>query len=236
MLYVYFGTNTTKVADQASRLVAALRAKQPNAQVFHIHVDEVPVAELDELIEARGLFVEKHVVVLKRPFVDSTSKDIVLERLERFAASPNIFILIEGALTATAKKQMKRHATLIEEHAVQVQKRQAANFALSDALAARDRKALWLAYMEEQQKGNDLSPVLGTLHWTVRSMLLASTTTSAEEAGMSPFPYRKAKHAAHNFTNTELRALSRSLIELYHDVRRGKHELATALELWVLTV
>lgn len=236
MLYVFYGTDTHRVADKANSTVAGLKKKRPDAQVFVFEGAIVDVGPLDELVEARGLFVDKHVVVLKQPFETEESSDLVRERLERFARSENIFILVEGKLAAEHRKHIKQHAEKMEEFAREAQQQDRTIFALGDALGARDRKALWTEYVLRLRAGTEPEALHGTLAWAARSMLLAATTTSADEAGMEPFPYGKFKRFARNYTNKELRALSCDLIALYHDAHLGRHDLATATERWVLSL
>jgi len=67
-------------------------------------------------------------------------------------------------------------------------------------------------------------------------MLLAHTSSTADEAGLNPFVYQKAKQGTRKYSPEELKQLSSSLVSLYHDARRGKHGLDEALERFVLSV
>jgi DNA polymerase III delta subunit len=236
MLYVYFGTDTEKVADKANATIATLKKKRADAQVFVFEGAFTDSTPLDELIEARGLFVDKHVVVLKQPFETEASRDIVLERVERLGTSENIFILVEGKVLAEHKRKLEKHATQAEEHTKKAEERDFSGFALGDALGARDRRALWTEYMLARRSGSEPEVLHGTLTWAVRSMILASRCASADEAGMKPFGYSKFKRFAKNYTPEELLTLSRQLITLYHEARWGKHDLAIATERWTLGV
>lgn len=237
MLFVFYGTNTKKVADQASRLVANLLKKKPDAQVFSFEGENMSESDLDELIEAQGLFVEKHVVVIKRAFSVVESRDMVLARLKQFASTPNIFVIIEDKLLAEHKKAFAKHAEKIEEHTqAKVEKIEFNVFALADALGEKNKQRLWTGYIEALRAGNEVESIQGTLHWAVKAMLASAHSESPEEAGQKPYSYNKFKRFAKNFSEEELKGLSRSLISLYHDARRGKVELKTGLERWILTI
>jgi len=225
-----------KVADKANAAVLGIKKKRPDAQVFVFEGAFIDPTPLDELIEARGLFVEKHVVVLKQPFETEESSDLVLERVERFAQSENIFILAEGKVDAARKKKLEAHAERVEEHSRAAKERDTSGFAVSDALGARDRRTLWKEYVLALRSGAEPEMLHGTLAWAARSMVLASRCASAEEAGLSPFVYGKFKRYAGNYTEEERLRLSRELLALYHDAHRGKHDLAVATERWTLTV
>jgi DNA polymerase III delta subunit len=235
MLYVFHGTDTYTVADKANRLVAGLVRKFPDVQVFTFEGDFIEESALDELVEARGLFIEKQIIVLKQPFIKAESRDLILARIKNFGLSQNIFVLSEGKLLADQKRALTKHAEKIEEYKSEGKKEEKFNvFALSDALGAHNKKVLWTGYVEARRAGVAAEPIHGMLHWAIRSMLLADRAKSPEESGQKPFIYSKFKRYAQNYGEDALRQHSRELITIYHDARRGVHELDTALERWVL--
>lgn len=238
MLYVYHGNNVLKVADQTNKLVASLKAKRPLVEVFSFESGQLSGSDLDALIEAQGLFVEKHIVVLRQMFEVVESRDVVLTRLKRLADTQNIFIISENKLLAEYKKTLTKHATKIEEHTQAIREKEVFNvFALGDALGARNKQALWVGYMQALRAGLEPESIHGTLHWAVKAMLGTVATKSPEEAGQkSAYSYNKFKRFSTNFTKEELTTLSRSLIAIYHDAHRGKTDLKIALEQWVLQV
>ncbi len=237
MLYVYYGTDVKKVADQTNKLIANLLKKRPDAQVFSFENKDVDESKLDELIEAQGLFVEKHIVVLKQTFEMADSRDVIIKRLKHFASAPNVFIIAENKLVAEHKKKLKKYASDIKEHnEIKKETNKFNVFSLGDALGARNRQLLWKGYIDALRAGLEVESIHGTLHWAVKSMLSAQNSNSPDEAGQKSFTYNKFKRYSANFKDGELKKLSRELISIYHDARRGKHELKTALERWCLGV
>jgi len=217
MLYVFHGTDTYKVADQANKLVASLRAKRPDASVYVFEGALPDPAPLDELVQAQGLFVQKHVVVLKMPFETAESREVVLARVEQLSVSENIFVLSEGKLLAEHTRVLEKHATKVEEHTKQIrQKRGFDSFGVVSALKARNKRALWEGYVRAQRTGESAEAQCGLMHWAVKDMLQNS-----------------ARYAS-KYTKEELVGMSRALITLYHDAHRGRHDLDTALERWTL--
>lgn len=235
MLYVFFGTDTKKVADQAHKLVTGLLAKRPDAQVFSIEAGSYTEADLDPLIESSGLFVEKHLVVLKDLFDSAESRESIVPRLPALAASSNIFILTERTLLAAHKKELTKHAAQVEEHTEVDKKAREFNvFTLSDALMARNRRELWLRYVEARRAGIAPEQIQGTLHFAVKALIAAQTASSADEAGQKPGVYSRARRGASLYSRDELVGLSRSLITCYHEAHRGRYDLDVALERWCL--
>jgi DNA polymerase III delta subunit len=237
MLYVFYGNNRKKVADQAQKLVASLLSKKPDAQVFSFEEGESYAGELDALVEAQGLFVERHIILIKQPLQDSENKEYVLSRLEQFAQSSNIVVIVEDALLATDRKKFERHAEKIEEHTEKKTNTEAFNiFQLGDLFGKKNKRELWTTYIQALKSGVEVESVHGTLHWAVRGMLLAQNTDSPEASGQKPFMHSKFKNYAKHFENGELNKRSRELVTLYHDARRGRHDLKIALEHWILSL
>ena len=109
-------------------------------------------------------------------------------------------------------------------------------FALTDALVARDKKALWLQLRTLLDNGLRGEEIVGTLWWQLKTMRMAGLTKSAEEAGMKDFSYNKAKQALRKYSKEEVERLSQELLVLYHDAHAGKGDMELSLEKWVLGV
>lgn len=236
MLYVFYGSDVHKVADKANSLVATLKERRPDALIFTFEEASVDPSALDELLGAQGLFVEKHIVHVKTPFETVEHRELILTRLEQFALSSNVVVLSLGKLLAEHKREIEKHATKIEEHTATKKNIEYNVFALGDALGARNPRSLWMHYIVARRSGIVPPALHGTLLWAARSMVLASRFSSPEEADQKPNTYSKFKRYAQNYTEEELRELPRTLLRLYHDAYRGRHDLDTALERWTLTV
>lgn len=219
MLYVFHGTDTSKVADQANAYIAQLRTELLEPQEFVFEGEIVDVGPLDELVEARGLFSEKHLVVLHGTCEKAESRELVFERIDRFALSENIFVIKEGSLHVAHKKRFAQHAHKVEEFARAEQaKRGFDEHGLVAALKSRNRRAIWEAYLRARRAGETPEALAGLLHWGVKDMLARAVSYSKV--------YQKER----------LIALSSSLISCYHDAHRGLCDLDVALEHWVLSI
>ncbi len=235
MLYVFHGTDTSASLAKTQAFVEMLRRKQPDAEVFRFDEDTFSPDGVRELAYARGLFVEKHLVVLRGVLGSTAYRESLIALCSTLKESPNVFVLHEGKLDAALKREVGAHADKVEECAEKGGGKPSFNiFALGDALGTRDRRLLWTLYVKALRAGHEPEELHGTLFWAVKSMLLASSTTSAEEAGQKPFVWGKFNRYAKAYTKEELTGLSRDLVELYHEAHRGRYPLETALERWVL--
>lgn len=237
MLYVLHGSDLSIGREKLHTLMEGLRLKRPDASVFRITADALSLPDLRELSLARGLFEAKHIVLLDLPLSSTDARKTTLELLPEFAASENLFVLFEGEIDAKTIAILKKHATKVQVHS---SKKEGSTdtfnrFALPDALGKRDRKLVWVLYQKALRSGMVEEEIHGLLFWQIKSMLLA-VSGSAESSGLKPFVYSKARLAAAHYSREELLGMSEKLVTLYHDARRGKCEMETALERFVLGV
>ena len=236
MLYVFYGTDTTKVADKAHNLVASLKKRKPDALVFTVEESNFNAGTVDELIDARGLFLEKHIIHIKTSFETVEFQEHILERLPKFASTQNVVVLSLGKVLSEHKKQLEHHAEKIEEHTTSSVKKEHNVFSVSDALGVRNPRKLWTEYMRARRADVPPQAIHGTLLWAVRGMVAASRSNGATDAGLKPSMYAKFKQQSGRYSEGELRTMLRDLLRLYHDSFRGRHDLDVALERWTLSI
>ena len=144
-------------------------------------------------------------------------------------------MVIEGTLLAAPKKAYAKYAESLEEFKAEKEER-FNTFAMADALAAKDKKRLWLLLQEATAAGLAAEEIIGVLWWQLKTLRLAAITNSAREAGLKDFPYNKAKRALVKFKDSELERTSESLLAVYHGGHGGKRDIDLALEQWTLSL
>lgn len=244
MIYLLHGADTDKSRAKMREMSDALRKKQPDAAYFRMDAEHWNQAELEEYCGGQGLFSNRFVIVLDRLLENEEIAPIVLDQIEVVAASPNIFIVLEGKLDKDSLKKIEKHAEKVQEfEETAAQKSATAKskerfnvFSLAEALGKRDRKNLWVLYRRALDE--DIAPeeIHGTLFWQAKSIALARQAKTAKEAGMKDFPFNKAKGYSNNFSEKETGELLTRLIRMSHDSRRGRSDISLALEELALTV
>ncbi|GMU73815.1 MAG: hypothetical protein AMXMBFR44_0140 [Candidatus Campbellbacteria bacterium] len=232
MLYVLFGSHRDKIRDESHKMLSALAKKRPNAQVFRLTEGEGVHARLSELIESRGLFEDKHVVVLDFALGDDETRELAKERAKDMAESEHIFIVLEEKPDAPLKKAFQKYAQDMREFDAHEKKEERFNvFSLADAVARRDRKGAWVAL--SRALAEDIAPeeIHGVLWWQIKTLLLVAR---GDTEGLKPFAVTKAKGALKNYSEDELRTISKKLLSMYHSARAGGPSLDIALEQFVL--
>ncbi len=237
MLYVIYGTDTHKARKKLHDLLDLAKKKRPDAELFKITTENWSEAQLDELLVSRGLFEQKYTVVLDNVFEKKDAKAFVLDRLEGIKNSEQIFLILESSVDAASLKKLEKFSEKVQEFDLpeSVNKKGSLNiFSITNGLLERDKKKLWISYVDLLGRGAVAEEIHGILFWQLKNMLLASQANSASETGLSPFVYKNALTGSRKYKNEELRKMSTDLVDMTHRVRRGKGELEVMVEKWVL--
>jgi len=237
MLYVLHGRDTQRGREKLGSLLESLYKKKPDASVIRVDDEQFDALALDELISGQGLFERKQIIVFDNVFRNTVAMEVVSQSLKDIASSQNIFILFEEMLDKKILSKFQKHAEKIQEFDKkdsEVAKKSFDIFSLTDAFGKRDKKKLWVLYQKARIHNVSNEEVHGILFWQIKSMLLARSAPNAKEAGLNPFVYKKAIAFQSNYSDAELKALSAALISIYHDARRGIHDLGISLERFVL--
>jgi DNA polymerase III delta subunit len=235
MLYAIIGNDREKALGKLDALIESLSKRYDDPSIVRIGEESLATGALEEYTGAKDLFHDKIIIVLDE-LLESTEGDVEA-RLPDFKESENIFIVLQRKPKAEQKKKLEKYAEKIEEVELPKGKKESFDiFSLTDALGRRDRKQTWVLYQKAKESGAEEEQLHGMLFWIVKGMLLASASSSAKESGLSPFVYSKANGFAKNYTRAELEKLSSDLVTLYHESRRGAHELPIALEQFILSL
>ncbi len=235
MFYAIIGNDRAKALEKLDTLTEGLSRRYDEPSIVRITPEDLESGRLEEYAGAQDLFHDKIVIVLDELLEEADGS--VAEKIADFAQSENIFIVLQSKPKAELKKKIERHAEKVEIVELPKGKKESFDvFAFTDALGRRDRKNAWVLYQKARATGAEEEQLHGMLFWIVKGMLLASASKNAKESGLSPFVFSKAHSFAKNYTREELLTLSHELVRLYHDARRGEHELPVALEQFILSI
>lgn len=233
MLYVFAGNDPSKVRHEAYAYVNTI--SKNDAEITSVTHESCSPGTLIELAQGASLFGSSRVIVLDTLSEDESTWEALLSLLNVLAESANHFVVIENELKAADAKKLEKNAKKM--HNVESRKGERFNaFLMTDALLRRDKKSLWLLLVRAWNEGLSDEEVIGVLYWQIKALRATAKTKHAEETGLKPFVYSKAKRALSVFTQDEIDTLSRSLLSVYHDGHGGKVDTHTALEKWVLSL
>ena len=233
MYTVFFGTDRTKVRDQATAYTQKNFPADGTLTTFDSQ--SFVSGQIADALGATSLFGGAEWFVLDTPSANPDFAEEVKTALKEMSESVNTFIILEEALLAPAKKSYGKFAVSMEEFTAQKNER-FNTFAMAEALAQKDKRQLWVLLQDARKGGLREEEIIGMLWWQLKSLRLAAVTSSADEAGMKDFPYNKSKRALSKFALGEVTDLSQTLLELYHAGHSGQRDMDIALEEWVLTL
>ena len=235
MLYLIYGTDTNKARKKLHELLDLAKKKRPEAELFKITTENWSEGQFDELLVSQGLFEQKYTTVLDNLFENKESKVYVLEKLEEMSSSEQIFLMLEGHIDAPSIKKIEKHAKQVQEFQKKEDvKKQFNIFAVTDGLIQKDKKKLWISYVDFMRKGIAPEEVHGIFFWQIKNMILASRSKDIKESGLSPYAYKNALSGGRKYKTGELLELSKDLVNMTHKVRQGEGDLSMMLEKWIL--
>ena len=237
MLYILHGHNFSARKKKLDELVSSFLKKKPDASVFRLPEERLTPSVIEELSQSQGLFTPKHVVILEGIFESEESTEIVLPYLSLVKDSENVFISTDAGIPAKILKEISVFAEKMQEFDGKKEAEPRFNiFALSDAVGKRDRKSAWRILLRAEAEGLMPEEILGTIFWQVKNMLALKNGKGATSSstGLKPFVFTKSRAYSDNFSEDELKNLSKSLVRLYHDSHRGILDFELGLEKLIL--
>jgi DNA polymerase III delta subunit len=233
MLHVFCGSDTVAVRTRA--LVALAPFEVDGIIPTRLEAETYESGALAHFLGRVSLFGGAAVCVLDTPSSDETFLLETQNALVALAEPPHTFVLIESAPTAEYRRQLKKHATSFVELKAEA-KEKSDQFALGNALAARDKKTLWIVLTQELRSGTAPEALVGLLWYQLKTMRLAALTKTAGEAGLKEFPYKKAQVALKKYGTEEVERLSSELLDVYHRGHAENGDMKVGLEKWVLFI
>jgi DNA polymerase III delta subunit len=235
MYYFLYGTDTHKAREKLHSFLDLAKKKRPDAEVFKMTSENWSEGQFDELLISQGLFEQKYTVVLDNLFEQKEVKEYVLDRLEQLKDSDQIFLFLEGKIDSVSLKKIEKYSEKVQEFEKKTELKKDINvFGINDGLLDKDKKKLWMYYLNLLSEKVPPEEIHGILFWQVKSMILASRSTSSNETGLSPFVYKNALRGSRNYKTEDLQKMSMQLVDMTHQVRTGEGDLGIMLEKWIL--
>ncbi len=236
MIYFLNGTDTHKSRKKMHEILQTLSAKRANSEVFKITTENWTEAQFDELLLSQGLFEQKYIVVLDFLFGDKVVKEYVLDRLDKMQKAEHWFILLDGKVDATSEKKIEKFSYKGQVFDQAEKKKESPIiFSITDKLTERNKKSLWISFVDLINQGIPAEEIHGVFFWAIKNMIIASRVNSQKDSGLAPFSYNKALSGSRNYKSEELKAMSSDLVSMTHKVRQGLGDLDIMLEKWILT-
>ncbi|MEK7133782.1 MAG: hypothetical protein AAB804_01785 [Patescibacteria group bacterium] len=211
MLYFFSGTDREKA--RAALNAALEKAAKKVSRIARV-TDANTRADLQSVLQGGGMFGETRTIVFDGTLANEEMRDLVTNSLPALKESRETFFILEERPDADTRKRIEKYAERSERFDTAGKRRDGSVFAMANALAKRDKRALWLNYQGELAKGTAPEAIHGVLFWGAKDMLLRSRVGGSSERAQK---------------------LVAALAELPHESRRRGEELEYALERFVLS-
>lgn len=231
MLHVFCGTDHVQNRTEAIALVDSYIAK--GAELKRIEPEKYVPGIFLEATESQSMFDAEDVWLIDTQPEIAEFRTELYEYIESMAKSDTPYIVIETKLLAKDKKIYEKVGAHLTE-ATKVAESRFNVFAITDAIAERDKKRAWLLLQEALTQGIPPEEIAGILWWQLKAMRQSAVTNSPQETDLKPFVYSKAKKGVERYSPAGVIAASQSLVVLRHECRIKNQPLAEALEEWVL--
>lgn len=237
MYYFLHGKNTKESRKKLKLLVETLHTKRKNAEIFRINDENWTEGQFDELLVAQGLFDQKYIIILDSLFENKEAKERILDRAKEMKKSENVFLIIESDVDKKAIDKISKYAEKVQKFSGgEVKEERFNTFGLADAFGKRDKKNLWIKYLQAIDLGISPEEISGVLFWQMKNIIIAKKTKEVKESKLSPFVDSRARNFANNFTLEEIGGYARAIVEATQTVRLGEGEMEVLLEKIVLAV
>ncbi len=236
MITIIYGTDKDKARAKWRKLVEG--AKEKDSEIFTFHSESWSEEKFEELINGQNIFGNKLAIICDHLLTNVEAEEFVAKRAEDLVNSPNNFLLLETEISKDLLKKLEKVESKVENFELKqkiVNQYEGFNiYSITDALAARNRKQVWILLTQGLEEGLEAEEIFWKFVWQVKNLLLVKAMGDRSVASMKPYPLSKARGYVKNFTHDELSKLSSRLLHIYTDARKGKQDFATALERLVL--
>lgn len=203
------------VVDQTQHIVFGLRKKRPNAQYYKFETPHT-IRELEEILGATGLFDDKHIIVIDELWKQEDGKMFIIERIEELTTTPHVCILFGGTPDVKTKKILETNATKVAVFDTEKEERDTFVFSWVEDVVRKDIQKAWIGLHVLKEGGHTPEAIMGALWWQIRSVVVAQTSVSAKESGLSPYVYTKARRLSKDIKISEV-------IKMYFSVYTKLH-------------
>lgn len=114
MFYLLHGKDTYRSREKLNELVSHFKTKVSDLGFFRIGGGSFSETEFEELLKSKTLFEKKYVVVCDSVMENKQVADFVVENLEKYAKSENVFLFWEEELDGKILDKFKKHAAKIQ--------------------------------------------------------------------------------------------------------------------------
>lgn len=251
MISVFHGSERERVVSESQKHLSLLLSKNPLAQVINFEFGEGEAEKIKNLAATNSLFSESYIISIRYFNETALGRELFLNLIPHLTQSNHEIIILDGTLTKEPLTKLEETGAKISKHMkpaptgyavareVKPVHQVFANYNIyrfSDAFGNHEKRQLWVEYHTAKEAGLPAEELFWKINWQLRQMLMVSKMKPDDKTDMKPYSISKAKTFLKKYTDKELLELSKKLICIYHDARRGLADFDTALERLILEI
>ncbi len=235
MFFIFSGDNYLQKKDKIDSIKNTLFQKKPNADFLVIDNFDIneDITFLDSLIETRGLFEEKNIIMFINILENIKIKKYFLENLEKFQKSENAFILSEEKILKNDFEKIKKFAQISD--LFEIKKETYNLFTLTNLIGRKDKKNLWIEYNNALENEN-IENIYNIFLWQIKTLLLVSEKKDLSSTNLKPFVYNKNKNFLKLWTQKDIEKKYLELINIQYKNRKFSSNFNILLENFILNL
>ena len=215
MIYLFYGPDIETSRTKARALFESLKAKKPDASFGELGAEGLVADKIIELVGGQGLFSNKCVVFCDNIFSDIEAREIAEPFISELKSSPNIFILLEKEPIKKIFEKLEKSAEKSQEfeNSASAPKKEWNDFALANAIAARNSLKAWKEYRVLVERDPEFEKIHGQIFWKVKALAISRSPV---------------------FSTKEINSMLRTLALMYHRAHRGNCDFELSMEKFLL--
>lgn len=232
MIDIFIGEDTQSARKALRKAVDAAILRDPSVGVSRFSDVSFDPMAAREAVFAQNLFGEKNAVIFDG-ILDSKEADLFYT--EEVSTTPNHLFIRETAPNKDILKLFQKIGTVHDFPLIKKAKVEN-NFAIADAIAARDKKTAWVEFVRAKSRGAVAEEIHGTIFWATKLLYLCANCDKDEavRAGVSQYNYQRYLNYSKKYLGHELEDRLRELKDMYHKAHHGEGDLDTLLEQYFL--
>lgn len=233
----FLGKDTKKARSALKKALEAAQKKEPGGRLSRFDDLSFDPEIAKESLGGVNMFGGRNIIIFDGVRDTAEGKALFSSLAGDLATSENLILIREEDLP----KEDIAHipGAKIERFEGLAGKSDAPDFGLQNAVAKRDRQGAWSEYVLGIKNGKPPELLFGSIHFALKSCLVAKRSANAEEygaAGLNPKAFGIYRDASKKYTEEELLRLLGRFKDIYHEDRAGEIPGETVMEEYLLAL
>lgn len=236
MIKFYIGDDTHRARKAIRDETELARKESPYSLYSRFDETSFDLARAREALSGGGMFSEWNILIFEDILAHEDGATFFEDILPHFVDTEHHVYVQEKKLLKKILEKYNNRATVLEFNAPKKVEVAQNDFAIANAIGAKDKKNIWVEFEKLRRSGREMEEVHGMIMWAFKSLYICRTMEKEDAlaSGMKEYPFRIYKNYSKNYLTQDLEKKLTELKEIYHDAHRKNGDLGIALERFLL--